>query len=183
MIRKIHAFLFKKWGWKIVGEYPRHIKKIVLIVIPHTSAWDFPVGIFTRSHWQVDIKYVAKKSLFIPPLGWIMRAMGGVSVDRSKRNNFTDGVVEEFNKREEFAIVLSPEGTRGPVKKLKTGFWYIAKGANVPILMIRFNWEKKEVEIGPHFYPSDDIEADMKIVDDYFRGVPGYHRKGSYYPD
>ena len=113
MFRAISKFLMRAMGWVIITEYDELPQKYVIIAIPHTSNWDFPIGIMVRSILGFDAKYVGKDSLFkTPVLGTIMRWLGGYPVDRSKSNNFVDAVVDIFNSKEEFAITIAPEGTR-----------------------------------------------------------------------
>ncbi len=179
MLSKLSGFLLKLWGWKVLGPIPQ-MKKYICIVVPHTSAWDFPIGVLLRSVMRRDIKFVAKKSLFVPPLGWILKAMNGVSVDRSKNTNFVDAVVNEYNKRDEFAIQIAPEGTREKVEKLKTGFYYIAKNAGIPIIMIKFDFANKEVVIREPFEVTDDMEKDFEVIHNYFRGTVGKRPEKSF---
>lgn len=180
MFGKISAFILGLFGWKVEIAFEKFPKKFIIAVVPHTSAWDFPIGILTRSIMQQKIKYVAKASLFKFPLGGIMKLMGGVPVDRSKRNNFVDGVVDIFNEREQFAVCIAPEGTRTKVDKLKTGFYYMAKGANIPILLCRFDYSTRRVEIAEPFYTTDDMDADMEYIENHFRGVRGRYPEYSF---
>lgn len=162
------------FGWKVEGHIPAGLKKYVVIAVPHTSAWDFPLGVLSRASIGVDIKYIGKKSLFKPPFGWLMRRLGGYPVDRSKAMNFVQSVVDIFNQHDEFAIALAPEGTRGKVDKFKTGFYYIAKGAGVPIMFVSFDYGKKVVKYDPQvFCPTNDSEADLEHIWNYYKGVKG----------
>lgn len=180
MWSKISAFILGLFGWKLEAEFDAFPSKYIIAVVPHTSSWDFPIGVLSRSIMKEDIKFIAKASLFKFPLGPILKLMGGVPVDRSKRNNFVDAVVDEFNEREKFAICIAPEGTRKRVEKLKTGFYYIAKGAGIPILLCRFDYKKRRVEIASPFFTTDDMDADMKHIESYFRGVPGRYPEKSF---
>ncbi len=175
MISKISAFILKLLGWKIVGEYPHHLKKFIIIPMPHTSNWDFPLGILVRTVWDPtrEVKFLGKDSLFKPPYGFLFYWLGGYPVDRSKSNNFVQAVVDLFNSKEKFAIVVAPEGTRKRVEKLKTGFYYIAKGANAPIIMCKFDYGNKEINFSEPFYTTDDKEADFEFIGNHFRGVKG----------
>lgn len=173
MFAKISAFLLGLFGWKVETTIETYPKKYIIAVVPHTSGWDFPIGILTRSIMKQQIKFIGKASLFRFPLGPILKLMGGVPVDRSKRNNFVDAVVDVFNEREQFAVCLAPEGTREKVTELKTGFYFMAKGAGIPILLCRFDYGTKRVQIAEPFYPTDDMEADIKFINDYFKDVPG----------
>ncbi len=174
---KFSSFISRKilkwWGWTIEGSYAHEIPKKVMIAVPHTSAWDLPLGVLTRSAIKADIQFVGKASLFKPPLGWIMRAIGGVPIDRSKRNNFVDSLVDIYNSRDKYNFMLAAEGTRKKVEKLKTGFYYVAKKANLPIQMIALNYKDKIVKFSKPFYTTDDFEKDMAFVESYFRGIIG----------
>ena len=175
MLSAVSRWWLDLLGWDIVGQYPKELKKFVVIVMPHTSWWDFPLGVLVRSSLQVDINFVAKKSLFRPPFGWFFRWMGGYPVDRSRRSHLVDQVVEMFEKHDHFLLTIAPEGTRNKVDRLRTGFYYIALGAGVPILMVKFDYEHREVVISDPFWPSGDKDADFQIIIDYFKGVKGKH--------
>lgn len=146
MIRLISKFFFiNLWGWRITGKVPDD-KKIVAIVAPHTSWHDLFVGIFTRSILKMEkrIKFLGKQELFKTPLiGWTLRQLGGYPVVRDKQLNSVDSVVKIFEKNENFFLTLAPEGTRAKVDKLKTGFYYIALKAKVPILLVDFVLKKE----------------------------------------
>jgi 1-acyl-sn-glycerol-3-phosphate acyltransferase len=121
---------------------PSH-KKYVIAVAPHTSWWDFPVGVLARSALHIEhARYLGKSQLFKPPFGWIFRKLGGTPVDRSSSHDMVEQVVKIFNAHDEFVLALAPEGTRQKVQKLRTGFYYIAKGAGVPIVPVGFDFEK-----------------------------------------
>jgi len=171
---KLSTAIFDLFGWKVEGGIPPGLKKYVVIAAPHTSAWDFLLGIFSRASEGFDIKYIGKKSLFKPPFGWLMYKLGGYPVDRSKTKNFVQSVVDIFDQHEEFAIAIAPEGTRGKVDRFKTGFYYIAKGAGVPIMFVSFDYGRKVVKYDPDvFYPTDDAEADLAHIWNYYKGVKG----------
>lgn len=170
---RISQFILRLIGWEVVVEEKPLPKKFVAAAVPHTSVWDFPLGLLTRNVLGVDIKYVAKDSLFKPPFGFLFYWLGGYPVDRSKRQNFVDSVADIFNKKEEFAIVLAPEGTRKKVDRLKTGFYYIAKKANIPILLVKFDYGHKKIVVGRPFFPSSNTDQDFEYIYNYFRGVQG----------
>ncbi|MEQ9422908.1 MAG: 1-acyl-sn-glycerol-3-phosphate acyltransferase [Cyclobacteriaceae bacterium] len=161
-------------GWSVQGNSPENIPKYVLIVAPHTSSWDFFVGVAARSIARIEnVKFIGKKELFRFPLGMVMKFLGGYPVDRSKNNNLVENVVSIFSEKEKFAIALAPEGTRQKVKKLRSGFYHIAKKAGIPIIMVGFDFKKKVVDIQDPFYPTDNTEADMEFIWHYFTGVTG----------
>lgn len=175
MFSKISAWVLKTWGWKITGHYPFEIPKVVIAVAPHTSNWDFPVGVLTNSAMRCRANYVGKHTLFRWPFGYLFRYWGGIPVDRSTRHNFVAQVVEQFQKLERLHLVLAPEGTRKKVEKFKTGFYHIANGANVPICLCSFHWDIKEVFFDPElFWPSDDEQADLAKIWDHFKKVKGH---------
>ncbi|MDI5895780.1 MULTISPECIES: 1-acyl-sn-glycerol-3-phosphate acyltransferase [Flavobacterium] len=164
---------FKLMGWKIVGTIDADIKKCVMMVMPHTSAHDFYLGIFTRGITGLEMNWVGKKELFRFPFGFYFRYMGGEPLDRSGGLNKVDSIAAIFQRKEIFRLAVAPEGTREKVTELKTGFYYIALKANVPIIPVAFDFGKKEVNLGNPVFPSGNIESDMTILKKHFIGVEG----------
>ena len=161
-------------GWKIQNNFPYHLDKCVIIVAPHTSAWDFVVGLAIRSVRHLEhVKYLGKDSLFKGPFAFIFKSTGGFPVDRFNKHNMVDQVVQLFNTHDKFVLALSPEGTRKKVAQLRTGFYFIAYKAGVPIIPVAFDYGKKEVKIGAPFTTTGNYEADMKIISAHFTGVQG----------
>ncbi|TAI48325.1 1-acyl-sn-glycerol-3-phosphate acyltransferase [Flagellimonas allohymeniacidonis] len=163
---------FKVLGWKLVGKFP-DLDKCVVIVIPHTHWYDFFIGLMIREIVGKQINYVAKKSLFKPPFGWIFRITGGAPVDRSQSSNTVDSVAQIFEEKKVFRFALAPEGTRKKVKKLKTGFYHIAKKARVPIVMVAFDFGKKQVKISEPFHPTENVDEDFQRIHQFYEGVKG----------
>lgn len=167
---------FKVLGWRVVGNTnisKNTIKKAVIIAAPHTSWHDFYIGILLRSVLQVKTNFIGKKELFIFPFGILFRALGGIPVNRTNQSNSVEIIVNLFNSNDEFRIALSPEGTRKKVLKWRTGFYHIAKQAQVPIFMFTLDFKNKQNKISDAFYPTDDIEADFKYMHQFFEGVEG----------
>lgn len=164
--------LFK---WKIIGLFPSDIKKYLIIVVPHTSWVDFPIVLSVKYITELDVTFFGKASLFKRPYGWFFRYFGGIPIDRTKSSNTVDFITEEFNKRDKFIFSLSPEGTRQKVDKWKTGFYYIAKNANVPIIKVAMDYEHKEIRIEQPFYVTEDKEKDFEKLKASFDGVLGRH--------
>ena len=164
---------FTIMGWKIEGAFEENIKKCVAMVLPHTSWHDFYLGIFTRGICRLKINFVAKKELFRFPFGYYFRWMGGEPIDRSGCLNKVDAIVNVFKKHKEFRLAIAPEGTRKKVNELKSGFYYIAVKANVPIIPVAFDFGGKTVSIGKPFYPTANYEADLKILLKHFEGSFG----------
>lgn len=162
-------------GWKIVNDFPKEISKYVVIAAPHTSWQDFPIGILVKYATRTKINYIGKDSLFKGPFGFIFRMTGGTPVDRSKSNNLVDAIVDIFNSKSEFRLALSPEGTRKKTERWKTGFYYIAKGAKVPIVMATLDFGRKQVKISEPYYLTNDKEADFKVFHKYYEDVQGKH--------
>lgn len=163
---------FKILKWNLNGRFP-DLAKFIVIVVPHTSWVDFIIGSLVRSILREKINYIGKKSLFNPPFGWFFRWMGGAPIDRSKNNNKVEAIRQIFEQRKEFRLALAPEGTRKKVKQWKTGFYYIAKTAAVPIVLVAFDYSKKEVKISAPHYTTDDMEEDFKKYYQFYKGVIG----------
>lgn len=174
MLGSISRFILKSLGWKIVGNFPDpNCPKNILAVVPHTSNWDFFLGILVRSAINSNTKFLAKHSLFRAPYGWIFRALGGYPVDRTKNNNLVESVKAIFDSKDEFSITIAPEGTRKKVSRLRTGFYHIARAANIPIILCRFDWGNKVVSFSEPFFPTGDQDADMEFIKNHFKGVIG----------
>ena len=174
MKKQIYKLIFFRiMGWKIVGAIDENIKKCVLIMMPHTSWHDFFIGLFARGIVGLDIHWVGKKELFRFPLGFYFKYMGGAPLDRSGGLNKVDSIAAIFSRKETFRLAVAPEGTRKKVDQLKTGFYYIALKANVPIIPVAFDFGKKEVSFGNPFLPTGNIEADMTILKQHYIGVKG----------
>lgn len=163
---------FKVLGWKLNGKFPQ-VDQCVVIVVPHTHWLDFFMGLLVRKVVNQEINYIGKKSLFKPPFGWFFRWTGGAPVDRSKNSNTVDSIAKIFQERKVFRFALAPEGTRKKVDKLKTGFYHIATTAHVPIVMVAFDFGKKEVKISEAFYPTDSMAKDFEKIHDFYKGVVG----------
>lgn len=173
MLRPVYVLMFKILGWKINGNMP-DTKKYVIAVAPHTSNWDFVVGIAVRSILRIQkAQFLGKSQLFRPPFGWFFRMLGGHPVERTTSKDMVDQVLKIFERHDEFILAMAPEGTRKKVEKLRTGFYYIAKGAHVPIVPVGFDFWKKEVVIGLPLYPSDSFDGDMEQILSFYRTIRG----------
>jgi 1-acyl-sn-glycerol-3-phosphate acyltransferase len=175
MSRAFYGFMFRLAGWQIKGSIDPGLTRYVMIVAPHTSNWDFFVGLAARSILGIDTRYVAKKELFRFPFGWLFRKLGGYPVDRSKNTRFVDSVAAIFNQHDRFSICITPEGTRSYAPKWKTGFYHIALKAGVPIVMVSFDYPTKQVRVEPPFYPTGNMEEDLEYMRNYFRTATGKH--------
>ncbi|MCP4054074.1 MAG: acyltransferase [Mesoflavibacter sp.] len=173
---------FKILGWKVVGNTnfsKDSIKKAVLISAPHTHNFDFIIGLLLRKVVDLKSNYLGKKELFVWPIGYYFRAVGGVPVDRKNKENKVETIAKLFDDKEEFRLTLAPEGTRSKVDNWRTGFYYIAKKANVPIIMFTLDYQNKQNKVSRPFYPTDNIEEDFKYMKSFFNGVKGKVSKNS----
>ncbi len=174
-MRLIYHFLFCTWaGWRIVDERTEPMDRYIIVVAPHTSNWDFFVGLAVRKLAPLgDVKFLAKKSLFKPPLGWFFRFMGGYPVDRSGHLNQVDAVVAMFRRGEIHKIAITPEGTRKYQPNWKTGFHHIATKAGVPIVLSAFDYGARTVFISTPFSITTDLEGDIERMKAWFRPHKG----------
>jgi 1-acyl-sn-glycerol-3-phosphate acyltransferase len=178
MIRLLLKLYWKLNGWKIAGTFPYELKKMILVVAPHTSWKDILVGLAVRYELKIDhAKFLGKKELFEGPLGRVFRNLGGIPVDRFSKLERKKGIVDQavrlFNENENFILGISPEGTRKRVEKLKTGFYQIAKNAHIPMVLVGFDFKNKQVVLGAPFFVSEFEEADFKRIIDFFSTIEG----------
>ena len=166
--------LLKLSGWRTQGTVPT-AKKFVMIAAPHTSNWDFPVTLIIAFVVRAQIFWMGKMAMFRPPFGTLFRWLGGIPIDRSRSNNVVDQTIELFRSRESFGLVMAPEGTRGLVTHWKTGFYHIARGAGVPIILGFLDYRRKVGGIGPTITPTGDIEADLGLIREFYDGITGKH--------
>lgn len=158
--------------WDIEGNIP-NIPKLVVIAAPHTSNWDFIVGVAAKLALGLDAMWLGKDSLFRGPLGLVMRRLGGRPVDRSSSHDVVKDVVEEFARRERLVLALAPEGTRKRVERWRTGFYHIAHAARVPIVPVALNFGARAIQIGAPFITTGDVDADIRALQQRFAGVRG----------
>ncbi len=180
MLQWLSKLILKMWGIRVSGTIPHDLKKKIYVVVPHTSNWDFPLGILINWAEKLKVNYIAKASLFKPPFGWIFKALGGIPVDRKNSTNFVRNIAEKVKNIDEVALVIAPEGTRKKVEKLKSGYYYIAKLAGIPIIPVKFDYENHEVNFGKPYYVTDNEQNDLKYFDDYYKNVLGINPKNSY---
>jgi 1-acyl-sn-glycerol-3-phosphate acyltransferase len=175
-MQKLSKFIFTRiLGWKLVGDFPKHLKKYVVIAAPHTSFKDFPIAILARNSSGEKVNFIGKNSLFKGPFGFIFRSLGGIPVNRSQSSNMVDAIIDIFETKEEFRLGISPEGTRKKVAAWKTGFYYIAKGAKVPIVMATLDFENKQIKFSEPYETTSNKEKDFEYFHTFFKGVKGNH--------
>ncbi|WP_341227510.1 1-acyl-sn-glycerol-3-phosphate acyltransferase [uncultured Arcticibacterium sp.] len=158
----IARFFFALFRWKLIGTIPIDLKKGVIAVCPHTSWLDFPVGLMARGAMRRKIGYLGKAELFNSPVGFLFKWLGGTPVIRNANMNMVESYAITIKGADDMLFALAPEGTRKNVAKLKTGFYYMAVGGEIPIIPVGFDFKRKEVIISEPFMPTGDFEKDMK---------------------
>jgi len=176
LYKAFFGFWFRLFGWKIIGHKPAGLTKYVIVVAPHTSNWDFAVGYCTKHIEDLHPDFLAKHSLFkIPLVGWFLRNMGGHPVDRSKKMNIVDVMVEKFATHDKFIMAITPEGTRSYSPDWKTGFYRVAERANVPIVLAGLDYKRRVLEFTEPTLPTGNMEADIEEMKEFFRKMHGKH--------
>lgn len=173
MLRAITAYLFRAAGWKIIGRSPQELKKAIWAGAPHNTNWDFIVCMGGRAALKMPIGFLAKSQLFKWYSGWIFRALGCYPVYRNQSSNLVDTVSDMFHQHGALHIAITPEGTRKDVDKLKTGFYYIALKANVPVILIGFNYPDKAVVISEPIHLTGNFQEDMPGIYNFYLQIPG----------
>jgi 1-acyl-sn-glycerol-3-phosphate acyltransferase len=156
-------------GWKTSTRLSPAIKKCVLVAAPHTSNLDYPIALATLYASGTHVRFLAKKSLFKFPLGILMRLTGGLAVDRSRHNNMVDALIDMFAHTEKLVLMIPVEGTRSFVKEWKSGFYYTALGAGVPIALGYLDYGRKIAGFGDLFFPTGDYQKDLAAIQDFYR--------------
>jgi 1-acyl-sn-glycerol-3-phosphate acyltransferase len=174
LFRGFSLAYLKLTGWKIEGVRPSQYKQCVLIAAPHTSNWDLPFTLMTAFVLRLNLYWMGKESIFTPPFGSLMKWLGGIPVNRGKSNNLVaDSSEALLNATGPVHLVVPPEGTRSKVRYWKTGFYYIALGAKVPIILAYMDYEQKRAGLGPLLMPSGDIEKDMLEIKAFYAQFKG----------
>ena len=173
MLTRLFVLWYRLKGWKVKGTIPPGITKCVVIAAPHTSNWDFVYSLATFQILNLPVHYLAKKELFKFPLKELLKATGGIPVIRSKSMNLVETIVEKFNQSEHLYLMIPAEGTRKRVEKWKSGFYYAALGAKIPILLGFLDYKNKESGFGEVLYPSGDIQKDLAIIKNFYKTKTG----------
>jgi 1-acyl-sn-glycerol-3-phosphate acyltransferase len=173
VLRAFSLITLRLAGWKVEGEIPADLKKCVMIAAPHTSNWDLPFTLMIAFAMKAPIYWMGKDSIFKPPFRRLMMWMGGVPVDRSKANNMVQASIDEMNASEQMFLIVPPEGTRSKVDNWKTGFYHIAHGAGVPVLMGFLDFQRKRGGFLGTFTTSGDAEADIAVIRKHYAHISG----------
>ncbi len=172
VLRLLSALVLRLSGWSVVGERPDN-PKLVLIAAPHTSNWDLPFMLMVAFSMGTPIYWMGKDSIFKFPFSNLMRWMGGIPIDRSQANNVVSATAEVFKQTDRLIIAVPPEGTRSLVKYWKTGFYYIAQQAEVPIALGFLDFATKQGGVGPILQPTGDLDQDMKFIKSFYAQKKG----------
>ena len=161
-------------GWTIEGSLPPEATKCVLIAAPHTSNWDLPYTLMVAFVLRLNIYWMGKSSLFRWPFGPLMRWLGGIAVDREKSSNLVAASAEAIRNADgPVQLVVPPEGTRGKTRHWRTGFYFIALQARVPIVLAYMDYDRKRSGLGPIFTPTGDVDADMAAIKRFYAPIKG----------
>lgn len=174
LLRAFSILFLKLNGWKIEGSLPPDGQKSVLIAAPHTSNWDLPYTLMVAFVLRLNIYWMGKEQIFRPPFRGLMMWLGGIPVRRESANNLVAASVQAIKQADgPLQLVVPPEGTRSKVRYWKSGFYYIATGAGVPIVLAYMDYERKISGLGPVFHPSGDLEADMVRIQAFYAPFKG----------
>jgi 1-acyl-sn-glycerol-3-phosphate acyltransferase len=172
MKKRLARWLLHLTGWELVGARPE-CDRYVLIAAPHTSNWDFPLMLVFAAAFDIKVTWMAKHSLFYPPMGWIMRLMGGMPIIRHKNQNVVDAMVEAFDLQSHLVLVVPTEGTREKLEYWKSGFYHIARQAKVPIVPSFLDYGSKRGGFGPALAMTGNVQSDMQYFRDFYQGMKG----------
>ena len=173
--RRLARWFIGICGWKLVGDFP-DVARLVLIAAPHSSWLDGFWGLLIKIAIGIDISFMGKRELFVGPLGWIVRKLGGIPVERGSTHGVVEQMAARFRRKKPLWLGIAPEGTRKAVKKWRTGFWHIARAADVPILPVYFHYPERSIGVGPLFFTSDDMDADLQRLRKFYAPWRGKHR-------
>ena len=170
--RFIGRMLWSLTGWRFTGEVP-DTSKAVVIVAPHTSNWDFMIGVIAMYALGIRVSFLAKHTLFRWPLGLMMRWLGGIPIDRRSSRGAVQQIVDRFRDADQLFLTVTPEGTRGEVDQWKTGFYHIAHQAELPIVPVSFDYGRRRIAFHEPRLASGNLERDLPEIQSLFKDVTG----------
>ena len=174
LLRWLSIAFLRLAGWQVIGKLPPDAAKSVLIAAPHTSNWDLPYTLMVAFALRLNVYWMGKTSIFKPPFRGVMMWLGGIPVDRAQSNNLVAASITAIMQATSpLQLIVPPEGTRRGTRYWKTGFYYIAEGAGVPIVLAYLDYEKKIGGLGPVFQTTGDVDADMGAIKAFYAGVKG----------
>jgi 1-acyl-sn-glycerol-3-phosphate acyltransferase len=170
--RALGRALLDLTGWRVTGEVP-DLPKFVVAVAPHTSNWDFVVGVAAMFALDLKITFIGKHTLFRWPIAGLMRWLGGVPVDRRASHGVVGDTVSAMDRAPQSVVAIAPQGTRSPAARFRSGFLHIARGARVPVVLVSLDYGARCVRFGPTFTPGEDVDRDLQRVEAFFANVQG----------
>jgi 1-acyl-sn-glycerol-3-phosphate acyltransferase len=174
LLRAFSIGFLKVTGWRVEGSLPAHASRSVLIAAPHTSNWDLPYTLMVAFALRLNIRWMGKQGIFRAPFGGVMRWLGGIPVNREQSTNLVAASAKAIREADgPLQLIVAPEGTRSKTRYWKTGFYYIAREAQVPIVMAYMDYERKISGLGPLFEPNGDVEADMAAIKAFYAPFKG----------
>ncbi|MFA3790355.1 lysophospholipid acyltransferase family protein [Aliiglaciecola sp. SL4] len=162
--------ILKILGWKFVGEFPKQ-SKMVIAVAPHTSNWDFVIGMAAVFSLRLKICFFGKHSIFIPPFKSLLMRWGGIPIERSQSHGVVNQMIDKIKQKDKILLAVAPEGTRSKIYPWKSGFLHIAKQANIPVFLIGLDYRHKSIVLGPIFHPEEDNSLEMQKVYEFYAKV------------
>jgi len=172
VLRVISGFLLKITGWRVVAPLP-DLRKYLVIAAFHTSNWDFVIGVCAAFLLRIKTYWIGKDNLFIPPFDRFFRWLGGIPINRSRSQNMVDRTIRLFREHQDMVIALAPEGTRKKIAYWKSGFYHIAIGAGVPIVLAFIDYPSKSCGIGEVMHPTGDLKTDMARIREFYSRFKG----------
>jgi 1-acyl-sn-glycerol-3-phosphate acyltransferase len=174
VFKGLSLFCLKVGGWRVDGSLPEQARKSVLIAAPHTSNWDLPMTLMVAFALGLTPRWMGKASIFRWPFGPLMRWLGGIAVDRSRSNNLVELSAQAIRDATvPLQLIVPPEGTRSKTRHWKTGFYFIAQSAQVPIVLAYMDYANKRSGLGPVFHPTGDVDADMQAIKAFYQPFAG----------
>jgi len=164
------AWVLTKKGWQVEGELINQ-KKAILAVAPHTSKWDFFIGLFVVFSFKLNINFFGKHTIFKPPLGAIVRRLGGIAIERSKAHGVVTSIANKIKEADQLILALAPEGTRSPIYPWKMGFMHIAQQAEIPVQVIGLDYARKRIVLGPIIQKVTNIDEQMQTIYTFYDNV------------
>jgi 1-acyl-sn-glycerol-3-phosphate acyltransferase len=173
VLRGLSILILKLSGWKTSGAIPADLKKAVFIAAPHTSNWDLPFTLFVAFALKMEIHWMGKEEIFKPPFRGMMMWLGGIPVQRTAATNMVEASAAALKATDKLILIVAPEGTRSKALYWKSGFYFIAHAAQVPIVMAFLDYGRKVGGVGPILMPSGDVEKDMVTIKGFYKGIRG----------
>lgn len=174
LTRGLGLLVLRLMRFRLVGELPP-VRRCVMIAAPHTSNWDFVLGVASMLALRLRVSWLGKHTIFRFPVAGLLRFWGGLPIDRGAAGGVAESVAQRMREADRLYLALSPEGTRRKVERWKSGFYRIAQAAGVPIFLVTFDYQRRQVELGPLFEPTGDFEGDLARLQARFSAEMAYH--------